>query len=257
MYTITREVSETFAHCQLTHLDRSPIDVARARSQHAAYVTALGAVGCTVVTLPEAPELPDAVFVEDTAVVVEEIAVLTRPGAEPRRAEVASMARALAPLRELRELTAPAILDGGDVLRLDRQLFAGLSARTNEAGVSQLARHLEPYGYVVHGVPLGACLHLKTAVTEAAWSETDGSTILVNPAWFDPRLLGEVTVIEVDPSEPFAANCLRVDDRVIYPAAFPRTRERLEAHGIEVVPVEVDELAKAEGAVTCCSILVR
>jgi dimethylargininase len=160
-------------------------------------------------------------------------------------------------LRQLAHLEAPATLDGGDVLRLGKQLFVGLSARTNQAGVAQLARHLEPHGYVVHGVALGACLHLKTAVTEAAWSETDGSTILVNPAWFDPRLLGDVTVIEVDPSEPFAANCLRVDDRVIYPAAFPRTRERLEAHGIEVIPVEVDELAKAEGAVTCCSILVR
>lgn len=249
---ITRSVSAALARCELTHLERSPIDVARARAQHVAYEAALRALGCRVVALPEEPTLPDSVFVEDTAVVLDEIAVLTRPGAASRRAEVASIADAVAAYRTCVRLEEPATLDGGDVLRLGRRLFVGLSSRSNPAGVAGLAAALAPFGYEVKGLELGACLHLKTAVTEAA-----PGVVLCNPAWLDPRVLGDVAVVEVDPAEPFAANVLALGGRVLLPAAFPRTAERLARCGLDLYPVAVDELAKAEGAVTCCSLVFR
>lgn len=248
---VTRAVSSSLARCELTHLDRTPVDVDRARRQHAAYERALEACGCTIHRLPEAPELPDAVFVEDTAVVVEELAVLTRPGAASRRPEVEPVAAALARWRPLARLAAPATLDGGDVLRVGRRLWVGLSSRSDAAGVGQLAAALAPHGYEVRGVAMNGCLHLKTAVTAL-----DDRRLLVNPQWVDPAAFPGLETIAVDPAEPFAANALRVGDRVIYPSAFPRTAARLAALGHDLVTVDVSELAKAEGAVTCCSILV-
>jgi dimethylargininase len=257
LVALTRPVSSAFAACELTHLAREPIDVGLARRQHAAYETLLVELGCAVERLPEESELPDSVFVEDAAVVVDELAVITRPGAESRRGETASVATALARHRPLARIAAPATLDGGDVLRLGRRVFVGLSARSNGEGVAQLAALLEPRGYEVKGVPLDGCLHLKSAVTEVA----DG-TLVINPAWIDRAAFAGYEQIEVDPSEPFAANVLRIpggegEDVVVMPAAFPRTAERLVARGVRGRTLEVSEIAKAEGGVTCCSILLR
>jgi len=248
---ITRAVSRAITHCELTHLERDPIDLPRARAQHAAYEEALVELGCRVERLPEEPELPDSVFVEDTAIVVDEIAVLTRPGAESRRPEVDSVGRALAPYRKLARLEAPATLDGGDVLRLGKRFFVGLSSRSNRAGVEALAAQLAPFGYTVEGVELGACLHLKSAVTEAA-----PGVVVFNPDWIDPAVLGDVEAIAVDASEPYATNGVRVGGRFLYPTAFPRTAERLARRGLRVHAVDASEVAKAEGAVTCCSLIV-
>jgi dimethylargininase len=247
---ITRAVSGALARCELTHLDRTPIDVERARSQHAAYEDALRTLGCRVEQLSELPEHGDSVFVEDTAIVLDEIAVLTRPGAVSRRGEVDAIAPALAPYRSIVHLRAPATLDGGDVLRLGRRVFVGLSSRSNRAAVDELAAILAPHAYSVEGVELGACLHLKTAVTEVA-----PGVVLANPQWIDPSVLGDVEALEVDPAEPFAANAIAFAGRLLYPLAFPRTADRLKRHGLDLLTVEVDELAKAEGAVTCCSLI--
>ena len=250
MLALTRAVSRSLARCELTHLARDPIDVDRARAQHHAYEEALVSLGAHLLSLPEEPDLPDAVFVEDTAVVTPELAVLTRPGAESRRPEVETVARALAPHRQLAWLTAPATLDGGDVLRVGKALFVGRSGRTNEAGIEQLRALLSPFGYSVTGVSVKGCLHLKTAVTEVA----DGA-VLVQPAWVDPRGFG-LRWIEVDPAEPMAANVVRIGPAVIHAERHVRTRERLEKEGIRVVAVDVSELEKAEAAVTCCSVLI-
>jgi dimethylargininase len=247
---LTREVSPTLRDCELTHLAREPIDIGRARAQHAAYEEALRALGCRVERLPARPELPDAVFVEDTAVVVEEHAVITRPGAASRRAETESMAQALATYRTVAVQNAPATLDGGDVLRRGRRLFVGRSRRSNEAGVASLRSALEPFGYSVTAVDFDGCMHLQSAVTEVA-----PGMLLLNPAWVAPGAFGAARVIEVDPQEPFAANGLPVADSLLFPTAFPRTRRRLEEAGLRVVDVDLSELAKAEGAVTCCSIV--
>jgi dimethylargininase len=249
---ITRDVSESLAHCELTHLAREPIDVARAREQHAAYERALEALGCTLRRLPPEHELPDAVFVEDTVVVVPEIAVIARPGAESRRGEVASMEQALASLRPLARIEPPGTLDGGDVLVAGRDVFVGRSSRTNDAGREQLARVLTPFGYAVQGIALWDCLHLKSAAT---W--TGGRTMLVNPEWVDPGAFGDYECIPVDATEPHAANALAIDGAVLHGAAFPRTRARIEAAGQRVIPVDLSELAKAEGAITCCCVVVE
>jgi dimethylargininase len=236
--------------CELTHLPRVSIDLPLAAVQHRAYEQALAALGCEVVSMPASPELPDSVFVEDVAVVLDEIAVVTRPGAASRRAEAAPLAEALVPYRRVTSIAAPGMLDGGDVLRIGRRMFVGTSARSNESGIEQLRAVVWPYGYSVTEVPVQGCLHLKSAVTQVG-----PETILVNPAWVDGRLFGAARVIEVDPAEPYAANGLLVGSTVIYPASFPATRARLEAAGIAVYVIDVSELQKAEGAVTCCSVI--
>jgi dimethylargininase len=248
---LTRAVSPNLDQCELTHAERQPIDVGRARAQHEAYEAALSELGCVIERVAPAPGFPDAVFVEDTAIVVPEVAVLARPGAVSRRGEVPSVAEALARHRAIERIEAPGTLDGGDVLRLGRQIWVGASERTNAEGAAQLRATLEPHGYRVRQVRVAGCLHLKTAVSAAA-----DDTLLIHPEWVDRTEFGAVRLIQVDPAEPNAANVLRVGDTVVIPASHPRTRARLEQHRIPTRVVEVSELAKAEAGVTCCSILI-
>lgn len=250
LIALTRPVSPTINDCELTHLVRAPIDLALALAQHESYERTLKDLGCQLHRVPPAPELPDAVFVEDSAVVLAEIAIVTRPGAPSRRAETALVAETLRPLRLLQQIEEPGTLDGGDVLRVNRTLFVGRSGRSNDEGIAQLERFVAPFGYTVTPVETTGCLHLKTAVTEVA----DG-TLLVNPRWVDPATFADFRLIECDPTEPFAANALRIGSSVLHAAAWQRTRERLELDGIAVVPVDASELAKAEAGVTCCSVV--
>jgi dimethylargininase len=251
LIAITRAVPQSITRCELTHLDRNPIDVDLARRQHQAYETALSEAGCRIEHLPTTDDLPDSVFVEDTAFVVDEVAVITRPGAESRRPETASVAAALRNYRELVFLEPPAILDGGDVLRIGRNVFVGQSTRTNEEGFRQLSAALTPLGYSVQAVTPRGCLHLKSAVT--AFSD-DG--VVINPEWVDAALFNGMYVIAVDPSESSAANVLRIGNVVLCATAFPRTVQRLRDAGVNVQMVDASELAKAEGALTCCSLIV-
>lgn len=250
---ITREVSPRFNECEITHIERAPIDIDLARAQHEEYVRALKSVGCgcNVVELPAEPDLPDSVFVEDTAFLLPEVAVITRPGADSRKPEVPSIIRALAPLKKLVYLREPATLDGGDVLVLGKRIYIGLSTRSNRDAIDQLNTLLNEYGYSVTGVQLHDCLHLKTAV-----SRVDDNTLLINKNWLDIHHFEDFKWIEVHPDEPLAANCLPVGESIIYPTAFPKTRARLEEAGYRVLTVDVSELAKAEGAVTCCSLII-
>jgi dimethylargininase len=197
--------------------------------------------------------MPDAVFVEDIAVALNEGAVICRPGAESRRAETPGILDALTRHgRPVQHITAPGTLDGGDVLVVGRRVFVGSSARTNRAGIDQLAGILEPVGYAVHVVPVRGCLHLKSAVTAVA-----PDTLLINREWVPADAFAGLSLLDVDPQEPYGANALAVADVVIYPAVFPRTRERLDRQGLRVRPVDVDELQKAEGGVTCCSLIFK
>lgn len=246
---VTREVSARLARCELTHLERVAIDVGRARAQHDRYEQALRDAGCRVQRLPTTDDLPDSVFVEDQAIVVDEVAVITRPGAESRRAEGPAIVEALKPHRRLVFLTAPATLDGGDVLVAGKDVFVGRSSRTNDAGIVQLRDALAPHGYRVTALTVTGCLHLKSAIT----APTD-DTFLVNPAWLTEPPPGR-RILPVDPREPHAANVLRIGDQLIVPASFPATVERLVQLGCKVNAVDVGELQKAEGAVTCCSLI--
>lgn len=249
---ITREVSRDIVNCELTNLERTPIDVDRARSQHAQYEAALKGLGLAVLSLPEAPALADSVFVEDTALVLDECAVITRPGAESRRPETEVIAKLLAPYRKLFHIQAPARIDGGDILQVGKQVYIGLSTRSDPNAVEQIQDFLQPFGYEVTALRVTGCLHLKSAVTQVA-----EDTLLVNPAWVDKGNFKGVKFIEIDPSEPYAANAVLIGQTIIYPKAFPSTRNRLEKAGIHMVTVEADELAKAEGAVTCCSLIFK
>ncbi|MBI5200720.1 MAG: dimethylargininase [Elusimicrobia bacterium] len=246
----TRAVSPQMARCELTHLERSVIDVKRAAAQHEAYEKALSKAGCDVRRLSAAPDLPDSVFVEDAAVVFDELAVIARPGAETRRGEVVEVEKALSGLRHLEKIESPGTLDGGDVLVAGKRVFAGRTARTNDEGIRQLGLLLAPRGYVVAAVPVTGCLHLKSAVTAF-----DENSLLINSKWVPRDAFPGFDLLEIDPSEPYAANVLKLGETLIMPSAFPKTRARLEREWKKPVIVDADELAKAEGAVTCCSLI--
>ena len=252
MIAITREVSRSIIHCELTHLERRPIDIQRARAQHAEYEAALKQLSLAVLSLPEEPSLADSVFVEDTALVLDECAIILRPGADSRRSETESIARVLSPYRKLFNIQAPARVDGGDILRVGGQVYIGLSTRSDTNAMEQIQDFLQPYGYEVQAVKVTGCLHLKSAVTQVA-----EDALVINPAWVDKKNFAGMKFIEIEPSEPYAANALWLGDTVLYPKAFPRTRKKLMDAGIKIVDVDADELAKAEGALTCCSLLLR
>lgn len=250
LIAITRDVSPSLAQCQLTHVARSAIDIAQADRQHRAYQHTLASLGCRVLNLQAEPDMPDAVFVEDVAVVLDEIAVMTRPGASSRREEGVNVAQLLSRYRALRAIDAPGTLDGGDVLRVGRTLYVGQSGRTNAEGVAQLQAVIGEFGYCVQPVPIRGCLHLKSAVTAVR-----DDTLLIQAKWIDAASFPGFAIIEVDPDEEHAANILRIGEALVMPASFPRTAHKLRDAGFEVVTVDVSELQKAEGATTCCSLI--
>jgi dimethylargininase len=247
---LTRGVSPALARCELTFLEREPIDYARAVAQHGAYVRLLQDLGLRVVQLEADADLPDCCFIEDIAIVLDEVAVLTRPGAPSRRGETAAVAAALQAYRPIVRLEEPARIDGGDVLVLGRRLFVGLSNRTDDAGRQALADAVRPFDYEVVPVPIEGCLHLKTAVTAAG-----PDLLLVNPAWLDLAPFRGLDRIDVAPSEPWGANVVAAGGAVVAAAGFPRTTDRLRARGLDVRTVDVSEFQKAEGGVTCKSVI--
>ena len=256
LMAITREISPAIAGCQLTHLPRTPIDLAAATAQHAEYEWALVEAGCTVRRIDTAPDMADSVFVEDIAVAFDELTLLTRPGADGRRAETPGVMDALIRLQRLHDrplvmIDEPGTVDGGDVLVAGRRVFVGVSRRTNAAGIDQVRRILERLDYVVLTVPVQRCLHLKSAVTAVA-----PDVLLINREWVPAELFDGLELVDVHPEEPHGADALMVGDRLVYPTAFPRTRERLHERGLRVRAVDMSELARAEGAMTCCSIVL-
>jgi dimethylargininase len=245
---IVRRPSPQLDEGIVTHVERSPVDAGRALAQWEAYVGALRDHGWEILEAAPADDCPDGVFVEDAAVVLGGVAVLTRPGAERRRAEVASVAEALAPLGlPTRAIVAPATLDGGDVMAVGDAVYVGLGGRTNAEGARQLERAL---GMPVVVVPLSRVLHLKSAVTALP----DGAVIGFPEALDDTSPFGEF----VAAPEEAGAHVVRLgDDALLMAAGAPRTAELLAARGYRPVPVEIGEFEKLEGCVTCLSIRVR
>src|SRR5712691_4957799 len=226
---ITRAVSPAIANCELTFVARQPIDLAKAQQQHRAYEQLLENAGARVISLPAEPALPDSMFVEDPAIVLDELAVILPLGTETRRREAPSLAQALAKFRKL---------------------VVGLTQRSNAEGIRQLAAMLALHNYEVIAVPVTGCLHLKSAVTHLG-----RNTLLANRASFDTTPLAGQEWIDVDPAEPLAANALALADTIIFPASFPRTRARIEAHGFHVTSIDISELQKAESGLTCSSLI--
>ena len=247
---ITREVSSTINNCELSFHSREPIDVARAIAQHRAYQDCLAQLGVRIVSLPAEPNLPDAVFVEDPAVVVDEVAVISVMGAPSRRPEARSLADALSRYRPLKFLREPATLDGGDVLRIGRLVFVGLSQRTNKKAFSQLRSVLRAFDYEVQPVEVRGCLHLKSAC-----SVIGHNTVLVNRSWIDAERFRRFQLLDVPDEEPAAANTLLIKDVVIIAASFPKTHALLDERGFCVQAIDLSELQKAEAGVTCTSVI--
>ena len=247
---ITRAVSPAIVHCELSFIVREPIHLSIAQAQHHAYEMLLEKLGARVISLPAEAELPDSMFVEDPAIVLDELAVIMTLGTDTRRPEAPSLASALSKFRKLEYIKLPGTLEGGDVLRVGRKLYVGLTKRTNAEGIRQLATILSPLNYVVIPVPVTGCLHLKSAVTYLG-----RNMLLANRGWFDPDPFAGYDWIDVARSEPHAANALALGGAIIFPASFPRTLSRLQSSGFSVMPLDISELQKAESGLTCSSLL--
>lgn len=248
---IVRTVNRALEQAVRTFRPNRPIDCAAARLQHRAYVSTLVGLGLDVTTLDAIAGAPDATFVEDTAVVLDEVALLTPPSRPGGRLEIAAVARALAPHRAVQQAPEGVRLEGGDVLRLDRTLYVGRSQRTNGAGIAWVRATAEPLGYRVVPVPVSGCLHLKTGCTRLP----DGA-VLIQPTWIDRRPFRATECVAVPPGEPRAANVLAVGGSVVTAAEFPHTGALLRQRGMEVHPVPLSEFLAAEAGVTCLSLLV-
>lgn len=247
---VTRELTAAIGNCELTFLHRSAIDFGLAQQQHRDYQSALSSLGCEVVVVPAPPGLADSVFIEDTALVLDDIAVMLRPGVASRQPEVAGVAEVLQQYKPLKAIEPPGTIDGGDLLRVGNRIFAGLSTRSNQSGIQQLRDIVSDFGMTVETVETTKCLHLKSAVSEVA-----PGTLLINTDWISSSAFKDFEMIPVDKEETHAANALRIGKNLIYPSSFPRTMDALVNRGIDVLPVDLTELQKAEGAVTCCSLI--
>jgi dimethylargininase len=267
LLALTRAVPPAINLCELTHLARAPIDYARAVEEHEQYESALRALGCVVERLPDAPGMPDSVFVEDTAVVLDGLAVIARPGAVSRRGEVASAIDVLRRHRPLGFIQSPGTLDGGDVLvviddrasshaplRSRGTVFVGDSPRTNAEGARQLSDLVAPFGLDVVRVPVTSCLHLKSAVTVLPSNGGD-TRLLINRDWIDASFFDRFELIDVEPAEPAAANVLTIGGRVLCADEHPATRASLDARGFVTCSIPAGELAKAEGGLTCGALI--
>jgi dimethylargininase len=251
LIAITRKPSPLLERGERTHVGRDPIDFDRALAQHDAYRAALAELGAKVVRLDDADEFPDGVFIEDTALVLDEMAVMLRPGAESRRGEVPGIAAELAKHRELTHVAPPATIDGGDIVVIGRRILVGRSARTNAAGIDALRECTKALGYVVRAVRMTGCLHLKSGCTALP----DGR-LLVNRHWIDARDLTGFDLVDVPASEPWGGDVAFVGETVLEAAAFPETIETLRARGYRPRALDVSEFAKAEGGITCMSLLL-
>ncbi len=247
---LVKRISRSLPHCQLLYLAAQEFNVPLAIKQHSSYIAALRAVGVVLTILPEEPDLPDAAFVEDVVLIFDELAVICRSGCSSRKTEAGKMLPIVAELRPFFRIMPPGTLEGGDVLRLEKTLFVGLSSRTNREGIRQLEEIVRPFDYRVISVRVTGCLHLKTAIT------APGRELLIaNPEWIDPAPFRGFDVLTVPETEPWSANTLPVNGRVFIAGSAPRSAALLESRGLDVHPIDISELQKAEAGLTCLSVL--
>lgn len=248
---ITRTPSSSIVNCELTYLDRAPIQFDLAQHQHDAYCQIIRDCGAEVVTLPAMDDFPDSVFVEDNAIIFDELAVLTLPGALSRRGEIARIAPEISKYRAVKSFTFPVTIEGGDVLKNGKKVYVGQSTRTNAAGLKALQGLLEPYGYTVIGVSVHGCLHLKTGCTFIT-----PETMLINSEWVDTEVFKPYHQLEVDHSEIWSANALTINGTTLMTKNSPRTIEKVDRLGCPVVAVDISEFEKAEAGLTCMSLVI-
>ncbi len=217
--------------------------------QHAAYVDTLASLGLEVIELDPLSGYPDAYFVEDTAIVTPDVAIITRPGARSRRGEEKGVEPVLAQYRRIERIHAPGSVDGGDVLAVDGHFFIGISDRTNKQGAQQLGSILEKYGNTWIKVPVTSGLHLKSSI-----NYLENNTLLVTREFSDLSLLGGYEKIIVEDGEEYAGNTLALNGTLMMPSGFPKTRKKLRAAGYEIIELNVSEARKMDGGLTCMSL---
>ena len=251
-HAIVREISASIGNCEISFVSREPIDVDLARQQHADYQRLLGELGCQLTVLPAEDAMPDAVFVEDVALVLDKVAVMTRPGAASRRTEGAAVAAALRQYRLLLAIEAPGTLDGGDICEAGNYFLIGISARTDEEGAAQLAAWLARQGCTCACIDIRSTpgiLHLKSGL-----SYIGDNRLVVIDALADHPALARFDLVRVDAGEEYAANCVRVNDRLLLPAGYDRLSARLSALGYNVLELEMSEFRKMDGGLSCLSL---
>jgi dimethylargininase len=247
-YAITRKPGKNFAD-GLTTSDLRPSDYQLVLQQHTIYVETLKSIGLNTIELDAQSDYPDAHFVEDTAVVAPEFAIITHPGATSRQGEEESIAVILAPHRTLEYIHAPGTLDGGDVLMIGDHFFIGISERTNLDGAQQLGKILEKYAKTWSMIPVGAGLHFKSSVNYVAQN-----TLIVTRDFADHEALKEYAKIIVNREEEYAANVLRVNDCLLVPKGFPDTKTKLSTLDLKIIELDVSEMQKMDGGLTCLSL---
>jgi len=252
MIALTRRPAFALVNCEVGYTPHQEINLHLAFHQHEAYCRTLRQMGVAVEVLPPEEMYPDSVFIEDNAIILDELAVVTSMGIPSRQGEPALLFPVLARHRRLVTIAPPATIEGGDVLRMGKRLYVGVSTRTNRAGVEALRAIAEPLGYGVTPIGIRECLHLKTACTSL-----DDKTLLVNPAWLDSDALGPFRLLHVPAEEPFGANVLRLPGGVLVQTSSPLTCDVIESQGFATTCVDLGEFAKADAGLTCLSLLIE
>lgn len=247
---ITHTPSPFLNQAELTFLSRQPVDADNAMLQHKSYCDMLHKCGVNVITLDKNSSLPDSVFVEDTALVLDEIGIMMPMGAASREEETKVVETKLADFRTIKYIKRPAKLEGGDILQIGRRLYVGLTSRTNIEGIKVLEEIVRPHGYDVRSVNVHGCLHLKTGCTAL-----DDRTILINPDWVDPKPFENFHQVAVPSEEPFAANILRITHMICMHSGFEKTRQKIEKLGYKVEVTDISEFLKTEAGMTCISLI--
>jgi len=243
---LTHVPSPSLQECELTFVESKPINIEKAAREHKNYCRVLEQCGARVITLDVNRLLPDSVFVEDPVVVFDEVAILTSMGVESRRREGSALEIFFRHYRDVKHISLPAKIEGGDVLKIGRSVFVGQSSRTNSAGIEALATIIEPLGYNVIPVRVNGCLHLKTGCTAL-----DKESVVLNPQWVDVAPFQAYRLIETLPQEPFGANILPINDTICMNAAFPKTIDVIRSLGYNVITIDIAEFIKAEAGLTC------
>lgn len=249
-YAIVRDVPESFNRCVSNSNTYDDIDTELAKLQHQQYCKTLSLLGINLIRLDTDDSLPDCCFTEDTAVIIDDLAIITSPGIESRVAETIALEKTLALYKGIFRISQPGTIEGGDVLRIERTLYIGISSRTNSEGIRQMAAILEPRGYCIVPVEIRNTLHLKSVCTYLG-----NGLIIVAEGYFDLNIFSGFEKIIVPEEEAYCANCLSVNRRVIIPKGFPKTKELLEEKGLLVIELEMSEFRKADGALTCLSVI--
>jgi len=245
---IVRIVADTYDQC-VTKQSES-IDVALAKEQHAKYCSELERIGLQLIRIEADNNLPDCCFVEDAAIVVDNIAIITHPGAESRRKETEAVEKVISKFKTIHRVVSPATIDGGDVLKIGMKIFIGLSERTTQYAIDQVAEIIRPRGYEVIAVPIHHTLHLKSVVTALSDSQ-----IIISAGHLDETTFEGFRKIVVPHEESYAANCLSVNNTIFIPAGYPITKSLIEGMGFSTIELENSEFKKGDGALTCMSIL--